>query len=144
MTRAFGLTVPITSHSFNDVSEDAWYYDAVSATFAAGLIKGTDNGGFDPNAAISCQDIIVILSRVFNFAQFTNGIPNFIDLNNTSDYAKVAVEQAVGAGVLKGEGNGQIDLLESVTRAEAIQLIFSSLTLDPAIKELLEKLLENN
>lgn len=144
ITRTFGLPAPTTTHSFNDVSKDAWYNGAINAAFAAGLVNGTSNGGFTPNEEISRQDIIVILSRVINFAQFTNANPEITDLNKTSEYAKASVEQAISAGVLKGNGEGQVDPKASATRAEAIQLILSSVSLDPAIKALLEKLLVNN
>ncbi len=60
---AFNLS-PGASTSFSDVSPDAWYADCISAMASRGFIAGCGDGTFLPNATISYQEMVTILSSV--------------------------------------------------------------------------------
>lgn len=45
---------------FSDVSEDAWYYDAVTAVAKGGIIKGYPDGTFKPNQLVTFTELAVI------------------------------------------------------------------------------------
>ena len=51
------------TNRFSDVPDGAWYAGAVNAMAEMGFVSGSD-GRFAPGAAVSCQDMVSILSRV--------------------------------------------------------------------------------
>lgn len=51
------------SAGFSDVAEDAWYADEVNAAAANGLVKGDERGSFHPEAVLTQEELVVILSR---------------------------------------------------------------------------------
>jgi len=51
---------------FPDVPASAWYFDAVTWAAVNGLIEG-HNGRFDPNRAITRQEMAVMLGNYANF-----------------------------------------------------------------------------
>ena len=62
LVRALGLNVPQDAAPFSDVEGNDWFAGEVAAAQEAGLVTG-DRGRFLPNAAISRQDLAVMLNR---------------------------------------------------------------------------------
>lgn len=48
---------------FEDVQEDAWYYDAVRWAFEQGITVGRDESHFDPHTPITRAEAVAILHR---------------------------------------------------------------------------------
>lgn len=48
---------------FHDVASDAWYCRAVTTIANAGIVCGTGNGNYDPDAPLTWAHIITVLSR---------------------------------------------------------------------------------
>lgn len=56
---------PYTGASrFSDVSSDSWYFSAVNAMAAMGLVTGVGGGRFDPDAPVDHQQFITIMGRL--------------------------------------------------------------------------------
>lgn len=55
---------PVTQSAFSDVSIDEWYAPAVHALHKKELVTGYEDGSFQPNSAISQQEIVCILSKL--------------------------------------------------------------------------------
>lgn len=53
----------ITAFAFNDVTEDLWYYNAVSKLEELDYISGDNVGNFNPNSEITRQEFSTILLR---------------------------------------------------------------------------------
>ena len=64
LVQAMGLQAPKTAPSFADVPRGAWYADEVAAVSAAGLMKGTGDGRFDPQGTVSQEQLITVMARV--------------------------------------------------------------------------------
>lgn len=77
---------------FADVAPDAWYCRYVSTIANAGIVCGTGDGNFDPEAQLTWGHIIAILSRFVE--------PQECDLQNIqyNGWAADAVETAVALG----------------------------------------------
>ena len=54
----------VTQSAFSDVSIDEWYAPAVHALHKKGLLTGYEDGSFQPNSAISQQEVVCILSTL--------------------------------------------------------------------------------
>lgn len=77
---------------FHDVAPDAWYCRAVTTIANAGIVCGTGNGNFDPDALLTWEHIITILSRFVEAQEY--------QLQNIQydGWAADAVETAVALG----------------------------------------------
>ena len=62
LANALNLPASTKSPSFSDVSANAWYAPYVSAMAAKGFIAGCGDGTFQPDAAITYQEAVTILS----------------------------------------------------------------------------------
>ena len=134
--------------SFTDVKEGAWYYNAVTACAAAGIVNGMGDGRFCPDDSISRQDVAVIVSTVlFGSEQIASFDTDALvknarealdiacgDFDNVSDYAKKYVAAALG-NIYYGDENGNINPKNNITRTECAamcsNLFFKGFT-DPA------------
>ena len=50
--------------NFSDVSQSAWYYNAVRAASNYGIMVGRPGGKFDPQGLVSKEELIVIAARL--------------------------------------------------------------------------------
>lgn len=118
-----------TQLEFTDVPRDAWYYNQVAAAVQNGLIKGKSSTIFGPDEYISRQDIAVMTTRTFSFKEvsLSNGSISFKDLSSIHDYAKGSINDAVNAGIMRGNPDGTFRPLGNVTRAEAAVVMFNLL-----------------
>ncbi|MEG2000291.1 MAG: S41 family peptidase [Evtepia sp.] len=64
LTHALKLPVPKSAAGFSDVDASAWYAQYVNAACASGLMTGTGNGHFDPNATVNHEQLITVMGRV--------------------------------------------------------------------------------
>ena len=64
LVQAMNLRAPKTATTFADVPQGAWYADEVAAVSAAGLMKGTGDGRFDPQGTVSQEQLITVMARV--------------------------------------------------------------------------------
>jgi len=129
MFSVLDLPVPISTLApYADITPDTWYFNAISAAKAAGLLKGLPTGiTFDPNKALTRVEMATILANVANYCGMT---VNSVDLSNLTDLSGVsavnlaAIQTAIGAGLLSadGEGNGNFVPNGLTDRASAAQI----------------------
>ena len=90
---------------FTDVQPGAWYYDAVRWAYRTGLVAGTSPTTFDPNAAVTRQDLAVILYEQSGRPAATGGeLAAFPDVGHVAGYAYAALTWAVAQGLVSGVG----------------------------------------
>ena len=103
---------------FTDVSEDAYYADAVLWAVANGVTNGTSATTFSPNTAVSRAQMVTFLWRAHGSPEATSTNP-FADVS-TSDYYYDAVLWAVANGVTTGTSATTFSPDAPVTRAQAV------------------------
>ena len=123
--------------TFTDVPETQWYAPAVEWAYREGIANGTGNGKFSPNAAITREQLAVMLYHYAVYAGSTDTTTRgdtaaFTDAADIHSWASDAVEWAVGVGVLKGNSN-LLRPRDTATRAEIAQVLqnFSTLPTKP-------------
>ncbi len=90
---------------FTDVQPGAWYYDAVRWAYRTGLVSGTSATTFDPDAAITRQDLAVILyEQAGRPAATGTELAAFPDVGRVAGYAYAALTWAVAQGLVSGVG----------------------------------------
>ncbi|WP_243864689.1 S-layer homology domain-containing protein [Paenibacillus castaneae] len=98
----------------------------------ADLLKGYDNGSYQPNRPVTRAEMITLINRSFQLTD--KGSISFSDLANTNwAYSEIAI--AVKAGYVKGYDNGTIGWNKQVTREEAASMIASLLKLNSSNTE---------
>ncbi|MNZ78893.1 S-layer protein precursor [compost metagenome] len=107
-----------------------WAEDAIVQFTKAGIISGNGDGTFKPNKAITRQEMAVILSRIVDFQGLTQ----------TDSVEADPIQMAAQAGVIQGNGTGDLNADGKAPRAEALQLILNTLKLNSKIKTMLELL----
>lgn len=111
--------VAITA-SFSDVADDAWYAKAVNTLASLGIIKGTSEGKFDPNRAITRAEFCAIATR---FAKVASTVKNpFADINE-QDWYYTAVTTAASYDWVNGMSDGNFHPHDVISRAQAATII---------------------
>ena len=100
---------------------------AVLAANALGIINGTGNGAFSPNATLTRAQLAAILGRVAGvMGQDTTGYTHsFTDV--TGHWVSTELGWAVQNGIINGRGNGIFDPDTPVTTQEAIAITYRAL-----------------
>lgn len=123
----------VDGNSFNDVSTDAWYYDAVSWAFLNNVVNGYGDNTFAPDVEITREQMAVIL---YNFCDVmkielpaTKGATSFSDSSSVSNWAVEAVNAMYSAGILNGKSGNIFDPQGKATRAEVATMFMNFLNI---------------
>lgn len=116
------------SAGFADVDADAWYAAGVNWAAMAGIVSGVGDGTtFAPNENVTREQIALILSKYVgikgNVVEATGDVTAFADGAEISGWALDAVKWAVGANLLSGKGEGNLDPKGNATRAEIASIL---------------------
>lgn len=112
---------------FTDVADGDWYAEAVNWAASVGVVNGFDDGTFQPNAAITREQMAAILR---NYAAYkgldvsaSGDLANYSDAASVSDWAKESIQWAVGSGLLGGYEDGTLRPQGTTTRAEVASVL---------------------
>ena len=108
---------------YYDVPEDVWYTDAVVWANSKGIVNGTAVGIFEPDTAISREQIVTILYRYAKGTKAENGLDEFSDADKVSAYAYDAMCWAVEEGIINGI-NGALQPQACATRAQIATILY--------------------
>ena len=84
---------------FTDVSDDAWYKDAVASVYSEGIMKGVTSTTFDPLKSLTRAEFVTILGRMDKCEE--NLAYGFTDVPDGAWYAPY-VGWAESAGIVNG------------------------------------------
>lgn len=112
--------------AFND--SNTWAKKYINWASDVGVVNGTGNGNYSPNAQITRQDMAVMIDRYAKNVQKKtlpekNAAITFSDEAQIAGYAKDAVSAMQKAGIINGKGNNMFAPTENATRAEAAKMI---------------------
>ena len=107
---------------FTDVSENAWYYEAVKYAYDNGLMNGTSSSAFSPERTITRGQIVTILWRLSG-SPVVNYLMDFSDVDTATYYGE-AVRWAASEGVVDGYGGGLFGPDDPVTREQLAAMLY--------------------
>ncbi len=133
MSRAMMVTVlyrmagsPAVSgeNVFTDVPNGSWYADAVTWGVENGLVTGTTDTTYEPNAGITREQMATLLWRYADSPDVSgsDGLDQFTDAASISGYARTAMAWASQQGLVNGT-NGTLSPRGSATRAEIATIL---------------------
>ena len=112
---------PEEKETFKDVKKNDWYYEAVEYVANKGLMNGTGNDEFTPNANTTRGMIVTILYRLEGSPEVS--MSTFTDVANTEYYAK-AVAWAEKNGIVNGYGEGKFGPNDVITREQLAAIMY--------------------
>ena len=109
--------------TYGDVSVVDWYVSAVSWAKEKGLMTGYSQEWFGAEEALTREELAVILMKYAALGGLEPEgrealLSSYADAGQVSSWAREAVSWAVEEGLLSGDGQGQLEPLGTVTRAQ--------------------------
>ena len=119
-------TVHVTgfTNPFTDVPDGKWFTDAVVYCYANGLMTGTSETAFSPNASLTRAMFVTILSKVDGADTSPYTGTSFTDVKTDKWYSK-PIEWAYQNGYTSGVGNGRFGLNDPVTRQQLAVFLYT-------------------
>ena len=112
--------------AFPDVNPGEWYGKAIAWAADAGVVTGYPDGTFDPNKAVTRQEMATMFYRYAKFAKFdvsaAGDLSVFPDRNQVLEYAMEAMVWANGAGLITGNVVNDVTCLDPKGNATRSQL----------------------
>ena len=119
--------------SFQDVSLDAWYRDAVRFIAARGITTGTGDGSYSPEEKLTRGQFLVMMMRAYAIDPDENPTNNFTDAGNT--YYTKYLAAAKRLGISNGVGNNLFSPNKEITRQEMFTLLYNALNVIGEVPE---------
>lgn len=111
---------------FTDVESGKYYTDAVNWAYANGVVKGTTDTTFDPEASLTREQLATMVYRMYKDNFDAANECDFDDFDTVSDWAKEAVATLALADVVNGMGDGVFSPKATVTRAMLAQIVYKA------------------
>lgn len=107
---------------FSDVPESSWYYPHVQFVSDHGLMNGTSESRFEPNAPLTRAMLVTILYRM-DGTDFTDDDAVFSDVKDNAWYYN-QVAWAADQVIITGYGNGLFGPNDSITREQLAAIMY--------------------
>ena len=125
--RMEGSPVPKGKNSFTDVEAGKWYADAITWTAENSIFAGYGKDKFGPDNPITREQLAAIFYRYADYKGYDltvkGNLDKFKDADKITDYAKTAMQWAVGSGLVKGKSGNLLDPQGTATRAEIAAML---------------------
>ena len=112
---------------FTDVADGQWYSDAIAWAAANGIVNGVSETSFDPDAAITREQMAAILYRYAAYWELDVSaeadLSAYADASSVSGYAQAAMQWAVANGVINGTSATTLEPAGTATRAQAATVL---------------------
>ena len=112
--------------TFDDVSEDAYYAEAVRWAASEGIVKGYSDSEFAPDKFITREEMAAVINRYADYNGMSGeagDISAFADAELVSGWARGNMEWAVGTGIISGRDGNVLDPQGNTTRAETAAIM---------------------
>lgn len=135
LDRALGLGEYQKAPSFTDVTESAWYHNAVAISKENGLISGFEDNTFRPNGQITREEAMVMIAQAMKLTgkspnltsnQVESTLSRFQDGTDVSTWAKEAAAACIQSTLVVGSNN-ELHSKDQLTRAEAATMLMAML-----------------
>ena len=121
VTATFTEIGAVDSFPFNDVASSAWYREAVEYVYENGMMNGTSDTVFSPNATTTRAMIVTILHRLEN--EPSASASSFTDVVAGSYYEN-AVNWAAANGIVNGVSETSFAPNTAITRGQMAAILY--------------------
>ena len=125
--RMEGSPIPKGKNRFTDVEAGKRYADAITWTAENGIFADYDKDRFKPDDPITREQLAAIFYRYADYKGYDltvkGNLDKFKDADKITDYAKTAMQWAVGSDLVKGKSGALLDPQGKATRAEIATML---------------------
>ena len=124
--------------SFSDVKAGSTFQPYIEWAYKKGIIQGTGSGKFEPDRAVTREEIAVIFANFAKATGYTLPVTRkataYADADRIGSTYKTAVTAMQQTGIMMGGGSNKFNPKASATRAEVSSMLhhYIKLTIDPA------------
>ena len=132
--RLSGSPAPAAPSGFTDVEDWYYYADAVAWAQEAGVAAGRGDNTFDGGNIVTREQLALFLYRYSQYtgSELANGVLDpYADVDSVHDWALEGMSHAVGAGLITGTDEGNLDPAGPATRAQLAVILQRLMT--PAV-----------
>ena len=126
--RMEGEPASIQEHGFTDIDEREWYSDAFRWAKEKGIVQGYGDGTARPDDEMLREEMVALLFRFAKACSYDinpqNDLSRFSDKDQVSAYALDSMEWAVGANLILGIEENELEPLGTSTRAQLATVIY--------------------
>ena len=108
--------------TFVDVSKTHWAYEAITMMTKAGIMVGTGDGKFAPDAVITREQFATMIAQLFKI-EVNQPITGYIFKDLNGSFADKYISLLYAMGILEGRGDNTFGPKDSLTRAQAITIV---------------------
>lgn len=127
-------TVAMAGSVYPDVADDANYAEAVKTLSALNIIKGDENGNFNPDATITRAEMTKILCTMLGTGDLSATATAFTDVA-ADHWASGYIAYAKGLGIVDGYDATTFGPEDPVTYEQVIKLVVAALGYTPVANE---------
>lgn len=132
VTDTVNMPIPALGNPFEDVAEDAYYYDAVLWAYDNGITQGKDDTRFLPNNICNRAQVVTFFWRAMGEPEPESTVNPFVDVAEDAYYYK-AVLWAYYKGVTTGKDETHFQPNATVTRSQVVTFMYRNEG-EPAVK----------
>ena len=132
VTDTVKMPIPALGNPFEDVAEDAYYYDAVLWAYDNGITQGKDDTHFLPNNICNRAQVVTFFWRAMGEPEPESTVNPFVDVAEDAYYYK-AVLWAYYKGVTTGKDETHFQPNATVTRSQVVTFMYRNEG-EPAVK----------
>lgn len=121
LAKTLGLNTSSTNSPFSDVSASSKYAGAVTALHKKGIFTGDENGKFNPNSALTREEMAKILTVAYGLKDNGQGI-QFRDVA-VNHWANAYIKALSANKVTLGIGNNEYGAKDYVTQTQLTTFI---------------------
>ncbi|QMV42620.1 S-layer homology domain-containing protein [Cohnella cholangitidis] len=107
--------------TFKDIPDKMWAKEAIDKVAKLGLMKGSPDGGFNPDKLITRAEMAIIAATILGDGT-ASGEGGFRDVA-AGHWAEAAIRKASAAGILTGFKDDTFRPSQTLSRAEAVVMI---------------------
>lgn len=116
-THFSNYAVAFVVKTFDDLRSVPWAKKAIEAMASRGIINGTSEKTYDPNASIKRADFLLLLVNALELKGTGDSVTMFSDVASTA-YYNDAVKIAKQLGIIQGTGSNQFNPNSSISRQD--------------------------
>jgi len=114
--------------TFDDVSKDAYYAQAISWAQKNNIVKGTGDNKFEPDRSITREELATVIYRFVNlqekeFNMDSKKALEYADKDEISEFALEAITWCTENGIIQGREEKMMAPKANTTRAEATTMV---------------------
>ena len=109
---------------FIDVPQNHPFYREIAAAVDEGIFTGVDAYHFEPNGILTRAQMAIVLQKLYQFPEVTNGYP-FTDISNS--WYTDAVARVYNAGITSGVSATQFGPNLTITREQFAVFLYKAM-----------------